>query len=280
MLFCEKIQRISQLGSTGSRLLTGNSPYCEELESKIAAYHGEEAGLIFSSGYAANVGLLSAIAGRDDTILYDENVHASIRDGITLSRARNFSFRHNDANHLEKLLKRCSRPPFVVVESIYSTDGTRAPLDEIAKLTERLIVDEAHATGTYGPGLVTMPVLARVHTFSKALGAHGGIVLGSKQLRDFLITTARPFIYSTALARPQLALIDSAYELLLEQKPFPFPTPIMTIPIRDVPKDFDVRPLRYPTVRRGEECLRICFHTFNTQEEVKKLYEWIDCDGN
>ena len=265
-LFRERIDGLSQLGSTGSRLLTGNSAYCERLEKEIASYHGEEAGLIFSSGYAANLGLLSAIADREDIVVYDEKVHASIRDGIALSRARSFSFRHNDAEDLEKRLKRCAKPPFVVVESIYSTDGSRAPLEAIARLTDRLIVDEAHATGVYGPGLASMPVLARIHTFSKALGAHGAIVLGSLRLRDFLVTTSRSFIYSTALSMPQLVLIECAYKLLREQKPFPFPSPIITVPLREAPKDFDIRPLRYPTVPRGEECLRICLHTFNTRK--------------
>lgn len=276
VLFRERIEQLSQLGSTGSRLLTGNSSYCERIEEEIAAYHGEEAGLIYPSGYAANLGLLSAIAGRDDCIVYDENVHASIRDGIALSRARNFSFRHNDVEDLKKRLRRCSRPPFVVVESIYSTDGSRAPLVEIAKLTDRLIVDEAHATGVYGPGLVEMPVLARVHTFSKALGACGAIVLGSRHLRNFLITTSRPFIYSTAPSMPQLMLIECAYALLRKRKPFPFPSPILTAPIRKVPEEFDIRPLRYPTVPRGRECLRICLHTFNTSEEIERLYAWLD----
>ncbi|MCC5832786.1 MAG: pyridoxal phosphate-dependent aminotransferase family protein [Chlamydiales bacterium] len=279
-LFHARIKGLKRLGSTGSRLLTGNSTYCERLEEEIAAYHGEEAGLIFSSGYTANLGLLSAIAGRDDYVVYDESVHASIRDGIALSRARNYSFRHNDVDDLKKKMKRCSRPPFVIVESLYSTDGSRAPLLEIAPLTDRLIVDEAHATGVYGPGLVTMPVLARIHTFSKALGAHGAIVLGSRRLRDFLITSSRPFIYSTALSMPQIALIESAYALLREQNPFPFPSPILTVPISPIPEEFDIRPLRYPTVARGKECLRVCLHTFNTSEEIERLYAWIDRHRN
>ncbi|MCH9627264.1 MAG: 8-amino-7-oxononanoate synthase 2 [Chlamydiales bacterium] len=277
--FCEKVQRVQQIGSTGSRLLTGNSLYCEQLEKRIAAYHNQERALLFSSGYTANLGLLSAIAGRDDYIVYDEKVHASIRDGITLSRARHFSFRHNDLNHLEIQIRRCRRPPYVVVESIYSTDGSRAPLQELAKLcAEHLIVDEAHATGVYGPGLVTTPVLARVHTFGKALGVQGACVTGSRRLIDYLITTSRPFIYSTALSMPQLVAIECAYDLLEKQKPFPFSSPILAIPMHQIPssEEFDIRLLRYPTVPRGEECVRICFHTFNTQNEVDRLYEWLN----
>lgn len=273
------MQGVQQMGSTGSRLLTGNSLYCEQLEKRIAAYHGQQSALLFSSGYTANLGLLSALAGRDDFIVYDERVHASIRDGITLSRARHFSFRHNDLNHLEEQIRRCRQKPFVVVESIYSTDGTRAPLHELSQLCgERLIVDEAHATGVYGPGLVTSPVLARVHTFGKALGVHGACVAGSRQLIDYLITTSRPFIYSTALSMPQLVAIDCAYDLLEEQKLFPFSSPIVAIPMRQLPpsEEFDIRLLRYPTVPRGKECVRICFHTFNTQDEVDRLYAWLN----
>lgn len=276
-LFCEKMSAVKQLGATGSRLLTGNSSYCEQLEEKIAAYHGEETGLLFSSGYSANVGLISALCDRDDVIIYDEKVHASIRDGIVLSRARNFAFRHNDLNHLQELIHKCRKPPFVIVESIYSTDGSRAPLIEISALTERLIVDEAHATGVFGPGLVKMPVLARIHAFGKALGAHGAIVLGRRKLRDYLISTARSFIYSTALSMPQLIAIECAYTLLRKQNPFPFASPIVAIPFKGtIPELFAVGYLRYPTVPRGEECLRICFHTYNTDEEVKTLYAWLD----
>lgn len=278
-LFCQKMGSLTQLGSTGSRLLTGNSPYYEHLEQKIARYHGEEAGLLFTSGYVANLALLSAVLSRDDTVIYDEKVHASIRDGIVLSRARSLSFRHNAVDHLAAQIKRCKKPPFVVVESLYSTDGTRAPLEAIAELCpERLIVDEAHATGVFGPGLVTMPVFARVHTFSKALGVQGAIVLGSQKLRDYLITTARPFIYTTALSMPHLVAIECAYTLLHSQKPFPYPSPILSTPLRAVPNDFDIRPLRYPTVLRGEECLRICLHTFNTPDEIRRLYAWLHCD--
>ncbi|MCH9626378.1 MAG: 8-amino-7-oxononanoate synthase [Chlamydiales bacterium] len=291
--YLEKLHTLSQLGSTGSRLFTGNSAFCEHLEVEIADYHGEEAGLIFNSGYTANLGLLSSVCSREDTILYDERVHASIRDGITLSRARHHRFSHNCVEHLEKLLKKCRKPPFVVIESIYSTDGKLAPLKEMISLCNkhhaRLIVDEAVATGVYGEGLVRQPVFARTHTFSKALGVHGAIVLGSAKLRAYLITTARSFIYTTALSTPQLIAIECAYQKLKNSKHTllelcayaGYKSPIFTLPLPKTKQDaFDVRTLLYPTVARNEECLRVCLHTFNTKEEIDQLYAWINYDRN
>src|ERR1035437_1896961 len=139
------------LGSTGSRLLAGNSAYAEELEKKIATFHNAEAGLIYNSGYDANVGLFSALGQKGDTIIYDELIHASVRDGIKLSSASAFMFRHNDISHLEERLKIAQGKIYVAVESIYSMDGDTALLKKISLLCKKynanLIVDEAHATG-------------------------------------------------------------------------------------------------------------------------------------
>src|SRR4051812_34169388 len=141
-------------GSTGSRLLSGNSAYAEELEQWIADFHYAEAGLIFNSGYDANLGLFSCIAQRNDTILYDQLSHASIIDGIRLSFAASRAFQHNDLIDLEEKLKTAKGNIFVVVESIYSMDGDFAPLKELIELVEKykavIIVDEAHATGVFG----------------------------------------------------------------------------------------------------------------------------------
>jgi len=141
-------------GSTGSRLITGNSSFAEELEAFIAEYHKAEAGLLFNSGYDANLGLLSAVPNRNDTVVHDELVHASIRDGIRLGLTKSYAFRHNDLSHLETQLKRAENSIFVVVESVYSMDGDLAPLKEICflckKYAAQLIVDEAHATGVFG----------------------------------------------------------------------------------------------------------------------------------
>ncbi|MCW3084082.1 MAG: pyridoxal phosphate-dependent aminotransferase family protein [Bacteroidetes bacterium] len=213
-------------GSTGSRLLAGNTAYAETLEKKIAAFHDAEAGLIYNSGYDANVGLFSALGQKNATIIYDELIHASVHDGIRMSQANSYMFKHNDLFHLEERLKIAEGTCYVAIESIYSMDGDTALLPEIAALCKRynaaLIVDEAHATGVTvndGKGLVQQlgmetEVFARVHTFGKGLGCHGAIVLGSELLRDYLINFSRAFIYTTALPVHSLVAIQQAYQLL------------------------------------------------------------------
>lgn len=217
-------------GSTGSRLLSGNSAEMEALESTIAKFHHAEAALLFNSGYDANTGLLSALANRHTTVLYDELCHASIIDGVRLSLApRQYKFRHNDTNDLARKLEQFATagPVIVVAESVYSMDGDTAPLKEIASLAHQyhaaFIVDEAHATGVFGEngaGLVSAEnleqyVFARVHTFGKALGCHGAAVAGSNRLKQFLVNFARPFIYTTALPAHSIDTISNAYDHLL-----------------------------------------------------------------
>ena len=218
-------------GATGSRLLAGNSALAEELETEIAAFHDAEAALIFNSGYDANVGLLASLPQRGDTLLTVELIHASMIDGARLSAANRFKFRHNDLDDLENRLKRATGTVYVAIESVYSMDGDLAPLPELVDLCERyeaaLIVDEAHATGVFGPqggGLVQAlglqnRVFARIHTFGKALGVHGAAVVGSTALRDFLINFARSFVYSTALPPHSLLAIQSVYRFLPQNQP-------------------------------------------------------------
>lgn len=214
------------LGSPGSRLLAGNSVYAQDLEERIAKFHGHATGLLFNSGYMANMGLLTAVAGREDQVIFDSKIHASVYEGIRLSGAKGFPFRHNDLEHLEKRLK--NRSPhgscFVCIESIYSTDGSKAPLREMCNLAKRynahLIVDEAHAVGVCGPcgrGLVAAEnlqedVFAVTITFGKALGVHGAIVLGSDILKKTLVNFATSFIYTCALPGYILASIKSSYD--------------------------------------------------------------------
>lgn len=212
-------------GSTGSRLLAGNYAWIEEAEVMLAAFHDSPAGLLYNSGYDANLGLFSAVPQKGDTILYDQLIHASIRDGIRLSNAQSFSFQHNDPDDLRKKLGRAVGNIFVAVESIYSMDGDKAPLVEIAGICAaagaHLIVDEAHATGVsgeQGEGLVQVLGLqeqcfARVYTFGKAVGCHGAVVLGSTILRDYLINFSRSFIYTTALPPVAIAAIMASYSL-------------------------------------------------------------------
>ncbi|KAA5540799.1 aminotransferase class I/II-fold pyridoxal phosphate-dependent enzyme [Adhaeribacter rhizoryzae] len=216
------------VGATGSRLLSGNSALAEALEKQIAQFHAAKATLLFNSGFAANTGFFSAIPQRGDTILYDEASHASIKDGIRLSFAQSFSFRHNSPDDLQKKFQRATGDVYVAVESLYSMDGDFAPLIDLVQICAEkgayLVVDEAHSNGLYGPnggGLVQElgladKVFARIMTFGKALGCHGAAMVGSEALRQFLINFSRPFIYTTALPLHALLNIKTAYELLPE----------------------------------------------------------------
>ncbi|HET9178869.1 MAG TPA: 8-amino-7-oxononanoate synthase [Terriglobia bacterium] len=220
----------SPVASTGSRLLSGNAAAWEELESEFARFIGTEAGLFFSSGYAANVGLLTAILRPDDTVFSDESNHASLIDGIRLSRARKVIFPHLDLNFLQDALRRCDTAgrKFIVVESLFSMEGDRTPLPELLSLADRfgadLVVDEAHATGVFGPrgrGLVAgaginARVLASVHPCGKALASAGAFVCGTDTLKQFLVNRARTFIYSTALPPYFAAQIGKAVEIAAE----------------------------------------------------------------
>ena len=318
-------------GSTGSRLLTGNNQLTEDTEKFIAKFHNAEAALIFNSGYDANIGLLSSVPQRGDIVLYDYLSHASIRDGIRLSLAQSFSFHHNDLDDLESKLKKnpaaTGKNIFIVTESVFSMDGDLCPLLELITLSKKynahLIIDEAHATGIIGEkgeGLVQMlglesKVFARIHTFGKACGAHGAVVLGSNTLRDYLINFARSFIYSTALPQQTIAHIKSSYELFpsmskerieLHQLIKNFQSffsvlqpgtnniqylksgsPIQGIIIpgnEEVKKTakhlqenkLDIRPILYPTVPKGQERLRIVLHSFNTENELKRLFHCLE----
>jgi 8-amino-7-oxononanoate synthase len=213
-------------GATGSRLLSGNTKYVEEVENKLAALFKTESTLIFNSGYSANQAVLSSIPQKGDTIFYDELAHACIKDGARLSMASRFSFRHNDLNDLERRIKKATGKIFIAVESIYSMDGDAAPLNELIALSKKyeayVILDEAHSTGAFGHignGLAIareihdhIPV--RIYTFGKAVGVHGACVCGSKKLINYLINFARPFIYTTALPVHSIASIECAFEYL------------------------------------------------------------------
>lgn len=226
-MLAEKLPQHLKTGSTGSRLLAGNYKLIEATEQQIASFHKAEAVLIFNSGYDANIGVLSSIPQKGDIILYDQLCHASIRDGIRLSFAQNFSFAHNDVNELEKKLQSASiaagNTIFIVTESVFSMDGDFCPVHQLVALSKKynahLIIDEAHAigvVGTYGEGLVQREnvqneVFCRIYTFGKACGCHGAAVAGSQQLKDYLINFARSFIYTTALPEHAAAVISASY---------------------------------------------------------------------
>ncbi len=306
-------------GSTGSRLLSGNSTYTEDVESYVSSLHGSEAGLIFNSGYDANLGLFSSLPQRGDTIILDELIHASIIDGARLSFANRFTFKHNDLQSLEDKLKQAKGNCYVAIESVYSMDGDTAPITEIIALCERfganLIVDEAHAIGLYGFGLIDRElqskIFARVVTFGKALGCHGAIILGSNLLRQYLVNFARSFIYTTAAPFHQIAAVKMAYQQLqqseneieklkinislfkqsiAENPLYPLINSSSAIQClllnsnekaKEVAANLqnarlDVRPILSPTVPLGSERIRVCLHSFNTENEIGLLTSTIN----
>ena len=216
------------MGSTGSRLLTGNSDEMEMLEKRIAEFHKAPAALLFNSGYAANEGLISTLCRKGDVILFDAYVHASIRQGISLSSADDFSVAHNDVHHLRSLLEQHpNKTVFVVVESVYSMDGDHAPLQAIVNLKSEfsfeLIVDEAHALGVFGEqgrgrcddGEIYKECTARIYTFGKALGGHGAVVIGSNLLKDYLVNYCKSLIYTTAPDHHFYVTVEHSYNFLL-----------------------------------------------------------------
>lgn len=217
-------------GSTGSRLLSGNHPAFEALEVRFAAWQGAPRALFFSSGFAANGGLLSAVVKAGDRVISDRLNHASLIDGLRLTRAERVVVPHLDLDAITGALKTSTAPTWVVVESVYSMDGDRAPLEPLlevcARYGARLIVDEAHGTGLFGErgqgltaGLRPHPALfATVHPCGKALGASGALVCGDATLIDYLINRSRAFIYSTAPS-PLVAVAVEAALSLVEAHP-------------------------------------------------------------
>ncbi len=307
-------------GATGSRLISGNSKLATQVEKQLTSFHESEAGLLFNSGYDANIGVFSTVPQRGDTVLYDELIHASIRDGIRLSFAQAAKFKHNDYPDLESKLKRAHSHVYIAVESLYSMDGDSPDLQSLVALAEKykasLIVDEAHATGVLGKkgvGLVRDlnlqdSVFARIHTFGKAIGAHGAIVLGSQHLIRFLLNFAHSFIYTTALPPHSLATVRAAYDELgtdLERKKLMRNvdfflefvqhfglerffknnrTPIQVFEPQEESvcyrvdkalgqRRFLVKLTQPPTV--SCERLRICLHSFNRQADIKALLQTI-----
>jgi len=215
--------------SSASRLLTGDTDMHHELEEKIAKFKNKESALVFNSGYQANVGIISALYDKNDIIFSDKLNHASILDGIILSGAALSRFLHNDPGHLESLLKKERskyRKALIVTESVFSMDGDRPDLKALADLRDRydcrMLVDEAHATGIYGPngsGMVEEALLSDridlvMGTFSKALGSFGAYLAGPKNIMEYLINRCRSFIYSTSLPPSIIACNLASLELV------------------------------------------------------------------
>jgi 8-amino-7-oxononanoate synthase len=312
-------------GATGSRLISGNHSLYAEAEKVICKFHKAESALIFNSGYDANVGLFSSVPQKGDTILYDEYIHASIRDGMRLSLAKAYKFSHNDLSDLERLLKKLTTDSnvgelYIVTESVFSMDGDSPDLKAMAVMSEKykanFIVDEAHALGAFGAkgeGLVQEfgledKIFARVMTFGKGLGCHGAAILGTPQLREYLVNFARSFIYTTGLPPHSLATICTAYGFLEnnpgEQKALKYIVSFFTAEVKRlnlesfiysesaihcvvVPGNekvknissvlqqngFEVKAILSPTVPQGQERLRFCLHSYTTQEQVTQVLE-------
>lgn len=218
------------VGAGASRLVVGHLALHEEVETRLAAFKGTEAAVIFSTGYMANLGAISAVVGPGDTVFCDRLNHASIYDGIKLSGAGLARFPHRDLNRLEALLQKAGPgKKLIVTDSVFSVDGDLAPLADLVELKDRygaaLMVDEAHATGVLGPhgagwaealGL-TSRVEVHMGTFSKALGSLGGYVAGDRRLIEYLHNRARSFIYSTAMPPPVLGAIAAALDIVAQE---------------------------------------------------------------
>lgn len=316
-------------GATGSRLISGNHDLYQVAENFIAQFHQAEAALIFNSGYDANVGFFSCVPQRNDIILYDELCHASIRDGIQMSHAKAYKFRHNDTEDLQKLLLKfepATRNPqiatiYIVTESVFSMDGDSPNLEALISLCQKynayLVVDEAHALGVFGEqgkGLVQSlglqdQVFACIMTFGKGLGCHGAAILGSAELKSFLVNFARSLIYTTGLSPHSVATILVAYQHLAKEKEtlallknniiffnqeklrlglkpmfvysksaiqcaiIPGNDKVKTIATQLQQHGFDVKPILSPTVPEGQERLRFCLHSYNSQAEISNVLE-------
>ena len=315
---------IIQNGATGSRLLSGNHSVYQEAESHIAGFHQSESALIFNSGYDANVGFFSSVPQRNDVILYDALCHASIRDGIQMSNAKAYRFQHNDYEDLEKHIQKVkteNSEVYIATESVFSMDGDSPDLEKLVQLSEKycchLVVDEAHALGVFGEkgeGLIQSLGLqdkffARIMTFGKGLGCHGAAVLGSEDLKNYLVNFARSFIYTTGLSPHSVATILIAYQHLEKEKKaitilkknivhfnqeksllgikplfirsksaiqssiIPGNEKVRSIAKQLQEKGFDVKPILSPTVPEGQERLRFCLHSYNSEKEISEVLQ-------
>lgn len=309
-------------GATGSRLISGNHNLYSITETIIANFHQSESALIFNSGYDANVGFFSSVPQRNDVILYDELCHASIRDGIQMSKAKSYKFQHNDLEDLEQMIQRSqteSGEVYIATESVFSMDGDSPNLEQLTQLSEKyncnLVIDEAHALGVFGQqgeGLLQFSglhnnIFARIITFGKGLGCHGAAILGSVQLKDYLVNFARSFIYTTGLSPHSVATVLIAYQHLETEKQalqqlknniqffnqhkiqlglkplfvysksaiqcaiIPGNEKVKTIASQLQQKGFDVKAILSPTVPEGQERLRFCIHSYNTEKEISEM---------
>lgn len=312
-------------GATGSRLISGNHSLYTTAENFIAKFHDVPAALIFNSGYDANVGFFSSVPQRNDIILYDELCHASIRVGIAMSNAKSYKFQHNNPDDLERIILKITtqnpepRTLYLVTESVFSMDGDCPNLEELVSISKKynchLVIDEAHALGVFdesGEGLVQSlgfqnDVFARIITFGKGLGCHGAAIIGSEELKSYLVNFARSFIYTTGLSPHSVATIYIAYQQLQKEKVamqklkhnikyfnqvktqnglkslfvysksaiqsaiIPGNEKVKSIASKLQENGFDVKAILSPTVPEGQERLRFCLHSYNSEEEISEV---------
>jgi 8-amino-7-oxononanoate synthase len=293
-------------GATASRLVVGTRPAHADLEEALADWKGAERALVFSSGYTANLGVLSAFGGRDVTVFSDELNHASLIDGCRLGRSSVVVYRHNDVEHLASLLASVPGRRIVVTDSVFSMDGDVAPVDRLADVCVEhaalLVLDEAHSVlGPHAPELDGLEVL-RVGTLSKTLGALGGWVAGSGPLIDVLVNRARTFIFTTGLApadaaaglaalgivrSPEGEALVGHLRALVERVRVGHPSPIVPIVLGDEDRAVKaaaalldhgllVPAIRPPTVAPGTSRLRVALSAAHTDEMVDRLIESLD----
>lgn len=302
-------------GATGSRLISGHKKCFSDFENQLAVDYSMPAALFYNSGYNANLGL-ACLFGPNDILILDEHAHASLKAGAKTSQSKTFLFKHNNLEHLETRLQSLSEKAdqcYVIVESVYSMDGDFAPLPDICQLAKkykaRVIVDEAHAVGVFGPkGMgrtshyrLDKEVFIKTVTFGKSYGLYGAALLCSEEVKEYLINFSLPLIYTTALP-PQLAEavhkrhVEVRHDQLGREQVFQLinhvnkkynqkiQSPIFPVVIGDVAKvkkicaeinqkGIGVVPIYSPTVRRGTERIRVCLHSFNKEEEVDQLFD-------
>jgi 8-amino-7-oxononanoate synthase len=290
-------------GSGGSRLVTGSRPVHQALEAALADWKSTEAAVCFPTGFAANLGVLTVLGTAGTRILSDELNHASIVDGCRLARADVSIYRHADPDHLEALLSESGAPAVVVTDTVFSMDGTTAPLAELAAACRRhgalLLLDEAHAVlGPHpGPDVTDDLVVVRVGTLSKTLGSLGGFAAGPRPVIDLLVNLARPYIFTTALAPAAAAAALAALEVLrgpegavlcarlarhVDRVSAGHPTPIVPVVLGSEQRALQasaalleqglwVPAIRPPTVPEGTSRLRVTLSAAHTDEQVDRL---------
>jgi 8-amino-7-oxononanoate synthase len=300
-------------GNGASRLLGGNSALITQTENYIAQFHNAEAAMLFSNGYMANYALIATLAQKNDIILYDQLIHASLRAGIKASLANSYSFEHNNINDAVKKLSqiKCEGTIFIVSETVFSMDGDLANLDHLVQFANScngvLIIDEAHALGVIGnqgQGLVqhvnainNVPI--RIYTYGKAAGVHGAAIVANQTIINYLVNFCKPFIYSTAMANNQAAAILASYHVFpnchaqrqqlqnnishykkvvgvamptaIQQIVVPGNQAVINKAAQLAQQGIGVLPVRYPTVAKGTERIRVILHSYNTTNQINNL---------